>query len=294
MVASRIWPMGRLAGSFWLSAVCAGFLPTSIGYQDLAAFFARQPGVSERWREHLIASPFGTIHAATFSFVRPLGTAMPAPSAAQPVNFDPHSLDVKAWSDEPPTAQPALWIEYPTVNRHLKGDRMPLPQSPPGASEPRSLPQLQPIEAPTSSPAHPPGPAGTPRPKDAEQLGPTLPATDAVSDQRDQSRNRDVDGGSDDALLGDMPPDVAAVIEGTDAQAAPSPSASLSYFDENAVARTARLYFGAGAMGAHGGLEQRASGAAPVLASPSVDPDLKLSALQGRAGAAILTVARRT
>ena len=71
---------------FWLSAVCAALMPTSIGYQDLAAFFARQPGVSERWREHLIASPFGTIHAATFSFTRPIGTAMPradGPAARQ-------------------------------------------------------------------------------------------------------------------------------------------------------------------------------------------------------------------
>ena len=59
------------------SAVGAALMPTSIGYQDFAALLARQPGVSERWREHLIASPFGTIHAATFSFALPLGTAMP-------------------------------------------------------------------------------------------------------------------------------------------------------------------------------------------------------------------------
>ena len=80
---------GAFSGLFWLSAFCAALMPTSIGYQDLAAFFARQPGVSQRWRDHLIASPFGTIHAATFSFSRPIGTAMPEPIGAQPVNFDP-------------------------------------------------------------------------------------------------------------------------------------------------------------------------------------------------------------
>src|SRR5208282_412415 len=126
MVALRTRSTGAFSGAFWLSALCAAFTPSSIGYQDLAAFFARQPGVSERWRDHLIASPFGTIHAATFSFVRPIGTAMPEPFGAQPINFDPRSLNVKTWSvDAPPMARAALQIEYPTVNRRLKGDRLP-------------------------------------------------------------------------------------------------------------------------------------------------------------------------
>src|SRR4029450_7472102 len=52
-------------------------LPTQIGYQDLAALLARQPAVAARWQRHIIASPFGTIHAATFSFPRPIGSGMP-------------------------------------------------------------------------------------------------------------------------------------------------------------------------------------------------------------------------
>ncbi len=32
-------------------------------------------GVTERWQKHVIASPFGTIHAATFSFPRPIGSS---------------------------------------------------------------------------------------------------------------------------------------------------------------------------------------------------------------------------
>ena len=136
MVALRTRSLGAFSfAPFWLSTFCATLTPTAIGYQDLAAFFARQPGVSERWREHMIASPFGTIHAATFSFARPLGTDLPEPGVAQPVNFDPRSLDVKVWAvDEPPMARPALDVEYPTVNRRPgKGDR--LPSSPPPASE---------------------------------------------------------------------------------------------------------------------------------------------------------------
>ena len=107
MVALRTRSLGVFSiAPFWLSAFCAALTPTAVGYQDLAALFARPPAAPDRWREHLIASPFGTIHAATFSFARPLGTDLPEQTAAQPVNFDPRSLDVKVWAvDAPPMAQ---------------------------------------------------------------------------------------------------------------------------------------------------------------------------------------------
>ena len=49
-------------------------MPRSIGYQDLVALMARQSEVPQRARAHMMASPFGTIHAATFSFPQPVGT----------------------------------------------------------------------------------------------------------------------------------------------------------------------------------------------------------------------------
>src|ERR1700733_13318892 len=151
VASSRTRPAGAFSGPLLLSAICAGFSPSSIGYQDLAGFFVRQPIVSEGQHEHLLASPFGTIHAATFTFSRPLGTAIAAPLEAQPVSFNPQSLDVKAWSvDEPTMARPALPIEYPTVNRRLKGDRMPLPQAAPSSSNPEAVPPAQPVNAPAS------------------------------------------------------------------------------------------------------------------------------------------------
>src|SRR6478609_1827869 len=97
MVALRNRPLAAFTGSFWFSALCAVLAPTSIGYQDLAAYLARRPGVSERRRDHLIASPFGTIHAATFSFSRPIGTTLSEPIGARTVALDPRSLDVKVW-----------------------------------------------------------------------------------------------------------------------------------------------------------------------------------------------------
>ena len=175
MVALRTRTAGAsFSAPFWLSAFCAALAPTSIGYQDLAALFARQPGVSERLREHMIASPFGTIHAATFSFSRPIGTSMPEPLGPQPVNFDPRSLDVKVWSaNEPPIVRPTLQVEYPTVNRRLKGNRMPLPQPEPSASDPAGVPRLQPIDtapAPAPQPAPPRAPGRAPPLKTTEQL----------------------------------------------------------------------------------------------------------------------------
>ncbi len=69
MVASRVRVIGASnSARFWLSAFCIALMPTSIGYQDLAALIAHRPGASAGWGEHLIASPFGTIERATFSY----------------------------------------------------------------------------------------------------------------------------------------------------------------------------------------------------------------------------------
>jgi len=271
-------------------------MPTSIGYQDLAAFFARQPGVSQRWRDHLIASPFGTIHAATFSFTRPIGTAMPEPIGPQPVNFDPRAFDVKAWpGDDLLIAPQAQEIAYPTVNRRLKGDRMPLPQSAPGPNEPESLPALQPVNAPLSPPASPP-PVTFKRPKSAEQLDPTQsdattgllapppsePQIEEIAgtiqasavEERDDTRNANA---GDDSTVADTPPGIPTASESD----SPEPSSvSLSFLNEDEAERDAQIYFGIAALGSRDGLQQWEPGAAPVPVFPAVDPEIKLSALE--------------
>ena len=77
MVPSRNGPKGADVASFGLATLVFLLTPTQAGYQDLAALLAQQPAVTARWRDHLVASPFGTIHAATFSMPRPIGTAIP-------------------------------------------------------------------------------------------------------------------------------------------------------------------------------------------------------------------------
>ena len=133
-------------------------MPTSVGYQDLASLVTRERGASTGW--HLIASPLGTVQAATFNYTRPIGTTIGEPAGLINVNFDPGTLDTYAWKiDEPITAQPARQIEYPTVNRTHKGDRLPASNVAPAPSNPASLPQLQPVSAPAGSP---PSPAAQP------------------------------------------------------------------------------------------------------------------------------------
>jgi hypothetical protein len=297
MVALRMRPLAALSGLFWFSAFCVAFAPTATGFQDLSTFLARQPGVSEQSRQHLIASPFGTIHAATFRFSRPIGTTTPE-FAAQLVNFDPRSLDVKVWTaDEPPMARAALHVEYPAVNRRLKGDRMPVPQATPAAGDAQSAPELQPVNATSSPSPHPALPTTTPRPKSAERIeSPSAPwpfaaADDAFGSLSNARQTGDgvaaIDANADsedEAALADQPPEVAAAGESDQSEAGVSSFASLSLRDEDPAERTTQLYFGVGTASARNGLEQWAPGAEPILVSPAVvDPDIKLSALDASA-----------
>ena len=110
-------------------------VPTTIAYQDLGALLVHQPGVAQRWREHLIASPFGTIHAATFSMPRPLGTRIPHPPLYALANFDP--MDVTGSIGAEPLGDGSEPLRFPSVNRATKRDalvarkRQPLPPLPP-------------------------------------------------------------------------------------------------------------------------------------------------------------------
>ena len=155
MVASRVRVV-RASNSarFWLSAFCIALMPTSVGYQDLAALIAHRPHIGASFGgEHLIASPLGTIERATFSFTRPIGTVIPTAYEIQNVSYDPRALDAYAWKvDEATTGHATRQVEYPLVNRTNKGDRLQL--TTPAAIDPKTLPQLQPIDAPRGEPGN--------------------------------------------------------------------------------------------------------------------------------------------
>ena len=125
-------------------------LPSTIGFQDLGALLAGQPAVAERARARLIASPFGTIHAAMFSMPRPVGTAIPPPPLYALANFDPS--DITASIGAQPLGDPTAPLRFPTVNRKAKRDsflsraRKPMPPLPPVVTlepQPQAEPSLK-------------------------------------------------------------------------------------------------------------------------------------------------------
>lgn len=123
MDASCNRPKGVVSGPFGLCLLALSLIPTEIGYQDSAALLARQPGVSQRWRAHVLASPFSTVHAASFNFPRPLGTSIPELPTYRLASLDFSDPDMNGsiapdgfGIDTMPTPT------FPSVNRRLKSD----------------------------------------------------------------------------------------------------------------------------------------------------------------------------
>src|SRR6185312_9948955 len=123
--------MKRRPASFIIGTLAFLLLPTQIGFQDLGALIAQQPGVSARWRAHMVASPFGTIHASMFSMPRPIGTAIPHPPLYALANYDPNEITGSIGSQI--LGDGSAPLQFPSVNRKAKRDalmpreRKPLP-----------------------------------------------------------------------------------------------------------------------------------------------------------------------
>ena len=216
-------------------------VPSTIGFQDLGALLARQPGVAARARTHVIASPFGTIHAATFSMPSPLGTAIPHPPLYALANFDPHEITGSIARQF--LGDPNAPLQFPSVNRKAKRDsslsraREPMPPLPP-------LPAIDPLpQAELSAP-----------PKKKEAASRFDPYTEyqfaTVPEQQLTA------------------PDIARVPN----EGAPRQQAGRG---------GDQIFFGANPLGGEEQITPYATGEAPiVLASRSEgDPDIKLSAL---------------
>ena len=213
MKASRKRPKGAYRWSFGLLLCSSVLMPTSIGYQDLAALIARQPAVTERWRAHVRNSAFSTIHA-TFSFPRPVGSSIPDPYFTQLASLDPRALDVTGSVPLPAPLEPqaaAPNYDFPVVQRRLKGDRLPLatsPQPPAApAKEPASQPQkLKDQASLTPGPKPEPLPAGPETAADPQQ--PPAPVarkgdrTSPVPVQADAALQRAADSAQQAAKVG--------------------------------------------------------------------------------------------
>jgi len=247
----RLRPANLATGAAWF--VMAS-LPAPIGYQDFAAFIARQPAVGEHLRKHLIASPFGTIHAATFSLPQPVGTGVPATGAVRLVNFDPTAdLTGSISPGSPPQiadgeAHSLVRLAYPGVNRSLKGDRLAPAQ--PGAPVAQVVPRpaaVPPIAA--KDPAD--SAAQVARSQDTSEPDEALDIRDAEENApMAQEVARLAPPAAPRAQTAPVGRDVSTDVANTDVAAVdPSESRDVPLAEEAPAIRAARVYFGRDPLG---------------------------------------------
>ena len=302
---------GATSASFGLASLMYVLTPTGIGYQDLASLLAQQPAVAERWRQHLIASPFGTIHAATFSMPRPIGTAIPDTPGYRLASLDPRGRDgdpasaaggFRLASVDPrdpgivgtlPSGRPGGRrdavqppLVFPSVDRSGKGDRLVVP---------RRRPSLE------AEPAAPSDADTGPRvaePADDNELQAEILAaihTDGVRAAAVVSAHDEIEAAvrfepfpqHDIALSLELDPQVAGEEPGEIADIDPAEihAGTPPNLDGlNTAMEPARLFFGLNPMSAaSGAIERWAPGEEPLLMPPqqtAVDPDIKQAALQ--------------
>ncbi len=204
----------------------------------------RQPGIAKRWQQHLIASPFGTIHAAMFSLPSPVGTTIPHPPIYALANFDP--ADITGSIGRQPLGDTTAPLQFPKANRKAKKDSL--------ISRPREpLPPLLAIEP------VPDVQAAAPTKDDNSDRFNSYSKYEFVTAPTDKTASPDID-----LPYADIPP--ANLVS-----AAPPKGNGKE---------AAQLYFGVNSMtGSREELAPWAPGEAPVVLASRGDPDIKQSAL---------------
>ena len=229
------------------------YSPPLAGESGVAAI-ARQPVVGASFRAHLIASPFGTIHLATFSFPQPVGTGLHGAAYTLSGNA--------AAARAPPPYPPQLtgegregdWDrEFPEINRSLKGPRL-VPRVRPdfSSSQPSTIEALSLSSGPQS--------IAVPAP------------TSGASEEPDRAQPASAKETPDDAAFMYLDFETAEpwLIDG-----------------EDAPLRAARIYFGTASLGGTPAtIEPWGPGQAPIFEPPEPPPYPPPLAGEGREGAA--------
>src|SRR5215831_7387520 len=121
--------VGGVVASLGLGIVGLVLMPRAVGYQELAAFSARQMPVVERSQGAGFVSSIGPIHVASLTLPQPVGTALPpslnyALSGLDPANADiTSSIRERMLRDVAIEMQPGMSAAL-TIDRKLKGDRL--------------------------------------------------------------------------------------------------------------------------------------------------------------------------
>jgi spore germination cell wall hydrolase CwlJ-like protein len=252
-----------------------GVWPTSVGHQDVVSLLTRQPAVAQRARAHMLTSPFGTIHAATFSFPRPLGTLIPEmPTTVLASLGDPDATG-SVWRDTfGPPPQHTRNVQFPTVNRRLKGDNLaprvrpepelePSRDLTPGRVKTVSFPK--PAEDPVAPEILPVEPDVAPEPEVSLAPIPKLAATPEPEAEPTTSA---------------PPPQTYTVASLPTPDREPAREASHPIEEDNPATQVSRLYFGDPPPGtAVGRLEPWPAEQSLIVEVPIGDPDIKQTAL---------------
>ena len=257
-------PKGVL--SFGLSILILNLMPSGIGEQDLDAHVMRSLDGSSRAREHAV-STFGTIHETTFKLPQPVGTMRPQPVGFTLTSIDPRDLDATGSLPRQERLEfpPIRDLDFPKVERRLKGDMLTARQHPEQEATPdrrlkgdmlvaRPRPEQVPDREARPVVRLPPEP-------EVELEAPAVLAARPPATAKPP------------APVGEPPdPDEASVwpplekqAEGEKGRAGPG-------------SRTAKLFFDP-ADNPRRGIERWAPGEEPMLVTPTPDPDIKRSAL---------------
>ena len=295
MAVSRKRPRGvRYYAPFGLSVLAMALVPRSIGYQDLVALMAQQTAVPQRVRAHMLASPFGTIHAATFSFPQPVGTLIPEPPSIQLASVGAYDPEMTGSLGRDPSGAPNMPVRprvaFPTVNRRLKGDllvsRPHENEAPAEGSRDLTPGKVKTVSFPKSGAA---GPA-------AANVAPAKPADAPPVGKPVGSAETNVGKETADANLAEQPAApaeqsaasyVVASLQPAEtaeprspAKPGDEPATAVGETESNAADRLGRLYFG-NVIGEDVGTIQPwpADEEVVIESAPFHDPDIKRSAL---------------
>jgi spore germination cell wall hydrolase CwlJ-like protein len=294
MVVSRDRPEGGLRAPFGLGVLLLLMLPSEVGYQDLAAFLARQPPMVDRSQKAAFASPFGTIHEAKLTLPRPVGASVPPSLDYTLIALDPSNAEVTGSIRERILGEGAT-LGGPVVDRSrkndygsfekggvrsagLKGDRLTSAAPPAQDETPPRAPQTlvqddREPQAESLSSAPPTAVAELEKEPTAEQ-----PATaGSFSLASVGSRPAAGTAAGSRAVAPVAAPDAAVQTE-AEGEAPARATANLAFAsaDVDPALRAAQIYFNVAPMGQKlGGLEPWAPGEEPTLESTelAINPD---------------------
>jgi spore germination cell wall hydrolase CwlJ-like protein len=104
------------------TALAFATFPNQIGFQDLGALIASQPGVSQRWRAYAFGPTHATTGVARLDMPRPIGTAIPKPPLYVLASVNPN--EIAGALGRQLLGDVHAPVQFPSVNRSGKGDLM--------------------------------------------------------------------------------------------------------------------------------------------------------------------------